>query len=448
MRGDQKDSDGFRTDSPTVRKSNIGIVLLVAAGKRWTIKSSDVTSAFLQSVPIQREIFVRPPKERRIPGIVWRLKKTVYGLADASRGFFLSLSETMTDLGCLKSNIDPAMYLFFKDSQEDEKDIDGIAVSHVDDILHAGSADFEAKVMQPLKQSIKFGSEETLEFRYVGLNFDQYEEGIKVNNDHYVEALELPDMDLVKNIKIEDVMDMEGQTEFRSVVGKLASVAYHSRPDICFDVKSLSSKFGKATKQDLKTAMKRMMKLKAETTLMVYPDLGSIEDWVLVAHGDAGIKSMPDKITSVGGHVILMCNKKTNKACVLLWKSKQIRRKVISSLAGETLAMINTIGEVVYTMAILELIYGTKIKTVPKVIVIDARDLEEAVLSSSLVSDAWLVPDIAVLKQAFEDETVTHMRRVRSDQMLANCLTKKGATGAELLEVMRTGIYELPGGWP
>ena len=73
----------------------------------------------------------------------------------------------MTDLGCLKSNIDPAMYLFFKDSQEDEKDIDGIAVSHVDDILHAGSADFEAKVMQPLKQSIKFGSEETLEFRYV-----------------------------------------------------------------------------------------------------------------------------------------------------------------------------------------------------------------------------------------------------------------------------------------
>ena len=146
-------------------------------------------------------------------------------------------------------------------------------------------------------------------------------------------------------------MEADGQTEFRSVVGKLASVAYHSRPDVCFEVKALSSKFGKATKQDLKSAMKKMLKLKAETTTMVFPALGKMEDWVLVAHGDTG--SMPDKVTAVGGHVIMLCNRRTNHACVLLWKSKQIRRKVTSSQAGETLATINTVGEVV-TLIIYE----------------------------------------------------------------------------------------------
>ena len=109
--------------------------------------------------------------------------------------------------------------------------------------------------------------------------------------------------------------------------------------------------------------------------------------------------------------------------------------------------MINTIGEVVYVMAMLELIFGKIIHAVPKIIVTDAKDLEEAITSSSLVSDSWLVPDVAVVKQAFEDGTVTLLRRVTSEQMLANCLTKKGTNGSELLTVMRTGEYNLPGGW-
>ena len=85
---------------------------------------------------------------------------------------------------------------------------------------------------------------------------------------------------------------------------------------------------------------------------------------------------------------------------------------------------------------------------IPKIVVTDSKNLEEAVLSTGLVNDSWLVPDIAVLKQAFEDEICTHLRRVRSKEMLANCLTKPGASGAELLNVLRTGVYLLPGGWP
>ena len=67
---------------------------------------------------------------------------------------------------------------------------------------------------------------------------------------------------------------------------------------------------------------------------MKYSNLGKdLVDWVLIGHGDAGIKSMNDKITSVGGYVLLLCNSRTNACCVLGWKSKKIKRKVISSLA-------------------------------------------------------------------------------------------------------------------
>ena len=63
-------------------KGNIKIFCAVAAKEGWNIKSNDVTCAFLQGAPIERDVFSLPPKERRIPRILWQLKKPVYGLAD------------------------------------------------------------------------------------------------------------------------------------------------------------------------------------------------------------------------------------------------------------------------------------------------------------------------------------------------------------------------------
>ena len=76
IRGDQEDTSDMRKDSPTVRKGNIKIVLMIAASKEWEIKTSDVSNAFLQSVPIEREVYVQPPKERRMPGTLWKNSRT------------------------------------------------------------------------------------------------------------------------------------------------------------------------------------------------------------------------------------------------------------------------------------------------------------------------------------------------------------------------------------
>jgi hypothetical protein len=57
---------------------------------------------------------------------------------------------------------------------------------------------YKYKITKKLKQAFNFGSEEESEFRYVGMNFDQYDEGIRVDHDHYIRALESPDMEFVK----------------------------------------------------------------------------------------------------------------------------------------------------------------------------------------------------------------------------------------------------------
>ena len=84
-RGLEETENNFRTDSPTCLKESLRIALTIAASNCWTVNSIDIKAAFLQGRPIDRRVFLKPPKEAGANGKLWQLKKVVYGLTDASR---------------------------------------------------------------------------------------------------------------------------------------------------------------------------------------------------------------------------------------------------------------------------------------------------------------------------------------------------------------------------
>ena len=110
-----------------------------------------------------------------------------------------------------------------------------------------------------------------------------------------------------------------------------------SSPDFTFAAKYLTSRYGKATKSNLTRAVKLISKAKAESTELTISNLGDINDWLLVDISDTSNK-LSNKIFSIGGHVIMLLNKKTEVAAVIHWSSKKITRVVSSSLAAETLS--------------------------------------------------------------------------------------------------------------
>ena len=95
-----KEKDEPRSDSPTAAKETHKIVTAIAANEGWKITSIDVTSAFLQGTTLEREVFVEPPKEVKVEGTIWKLKKGGYGLLDASRLWFLDVRKTLVSYGC------------------------------------------------------------------------------------------------------------------------------------------------------------------------------------------------------------------------------------------------------------------------------------------------------------------------------------------------------------
>ena len=80
-------------------------------------------------------------------------------------------------------------------------------------------------------------------------------------------------------------------------------------------------------------------------------------------------------------------------------------------------------------------------------VVTDSKNLYEAVHSTSMVEDMWLITDIASIKDALESKEVTEIQRVPSERMIANCLTKAGASGEKLMTILKTGKYNIPQSW-
>ena len=92
--------------------------------------------------------------------------------------------------------------------------------------------------------------------------------------------------------------------------------------------------------------------------------------------------------------------------------------------------------------------YGTQVQQIPTIAVTDSKNLWQAVHSLKSVDDRRLVGTIAEIKEAMlEDGGSVELRHLPGEYMLADGLTKKGASSEDLMRVLQTGRFNLTGGW-
>ena len=180
-----------RVDAPTVNSSSVFVFLAICVSNRWTIEWLDITCAFLQAKPINREVYLNPPADVRTRGIVWKIKKPVYGLGDSARLWYLTLKDHLVSNGCKISILDQSVFRVYH-----EKKLIGLLVTHVDDVLFAGTTRFHQTVMKSVMQTFKISKQATGIFTYLGLSVTQDKEAgmIKVDQTHYSEGIKTIEM--------------------------------------------------------------------------------------------------------------------------------------------------------------------------------------------------------------------------------------------------------------
>ena len=74
VRGSEED-DKVQANSPTASKSTLRIAFAVIANERWKCETIDIKASFLQGRRIERDVLVKPPREVKGDGIVWKLER-------------------------------------------------------------------------------------------------------------------------------------------------------------------------------------------------------------------------------------------------------------------------------------------------------------------------------------------------------------------------------------
>ena len=149
--------------------------------KGWTCNALDVKTAFLQGNPLQRDVFVKPPKEAKTDK-VWKLRKAVYGLNEASRFWYNRVKDEMIKIGFTRSKYDEALFYCKEGGQ-----LQGIIAIHVDDFLFGGTKKFHETKMSRLRTIFYIGTEVSAPMKYLASNFEQDKEfNIMLSQINYI----------------------------------------------------------------------------------------------------------------------------------------------------------------------------------------------------------------------------------------------------------------------
>ena len=175
-----------KKDAPTADKSSIRMFLTLSACNQWEIETIDIKSAFLQSHDLERDVFLKPPKIVRRPGVLWKIHKPIYGLDDAAKLWYNTVKEELISSGCKMLVLDHSVFAFYC---ENTQKLIGLLLVHVDDFLFGGTAKFKKAIIQKILDKYQISKQSSQSFVYLGWNVVQDEEGISMDQRQYCKGI-------------------------------------------------------------------------------------------------------------------------------------------------------------------------------------------------------------------------------------------------------------------
>ncbi|GJT67612.1 putative ribonuclease H-like domain-containing protein [Tanacetum coccineum] len=332
--------------APVARIEAIRLFLAFASFMGFIVYQMDVKSAFLYGT-IDEEVYVSQPPgfvDPDHPKKVYKVVKALYGLHQAPRAWYATLSTFLEKHGYKRGTIDKTLFI-----KRDKKDIMLVQV-YVDDIIFGSTKkswcdEFEAL----MKSRFQMSSMGELTF-FLGLQVKQNKEGIFISQDKYVaEILKKFDLVSVKTAitpmetkvaltKDEEAVDVDVHL-YRSMIGSLMYLTA-SRPDIMYAV-CVCSRFQVTPKTSHLNAVKRIFKyLKGKPNLGLWYPRESPFDLEAFSDSDYGGSNL-DRKSTTGGCQFLGQR-------LISWQCKKQTIVATSTTEAEYVAAANCCGQVLW----------------------------------------------------------------------------------------------------
>ncbi|GJW66833.1 putative ribonuclease H-like domain-containing protein [Tanacetum coccineum] len=355
--------------APVARIEAIRLFLAYASFIGFMVYQMDVKSAFLYG-KIEEEVYVTQPKgfvDPKHPKKVYKVVKALYGLHQAPRAWYATLSTFLLKNGYRRGTIDKTLFI-----KKDSKDIILVQV-YVDDIIFGSTKKAWCDEFEDLMQSeFEMSSMGELTF-FLGLQVEQRSDGIFISQDKYVaEILRKFDLESVKTATTpyepQKPKDKNGPDDdvnvhlYRSMIGSLMYLTA-SRPDIMFAV-STCSRFQVTPKTSNLLAVKRIFKyLKGQPKLgLWYPRDSPFE---LEAYTDSDYAgNHNDRKSTTGGCQFLGRR-------LISWQCKKQTIMATSSTEAEYVAAAHCCGQISLDLEEISCFDGEKVNNFGLVLVVN-----------------------------------------------------------------------------
>ena len=361
--------DYFDTWAPLVNWTTVRLLLILSVILDLATLQVDYTAAFVHApiddpkgyetmTPLQKSrsgVFVEMPRGFATPGKVLKLNKSLYGLKQSPRNFFLHLKSKLESIGFeSKQDVDPCLFVSNK----------VICLVYCDDtLLYAKSKADIDEVVNKLQDPN--GCNMTLEIEDSVSGFL----GVLIQPDHANGTITLTQPFLAK--KIVDMLDIghlspvstpaievltmdkdgdppNGVYSYKAVCGMLLYLKGHSRPDIGLSV-SQCCRFTHNTKRSHEKALERIgqyLKGTLDKGLVLRPTPESIHIDAYVDSDFAGLalkedRSDPTSVKSRTGFVLNVAN------CPVVWSSKLQHQIATSSTHAEYIGLSSAMKEII-----------------------------------------------------------------------------------------------------
>ncbi|GJX11424.1 putative ribonuclease H-like domain-containing protein [Tanacetum coccineum] len=354
--------------APVARIEAIRLFLAFASYMGFMVYQMDVKSAFLYG-RIDEEVYVTQPKgfvDPQHPKKVYKVVKALYGLHQAPRAWYATLSTFLLKHGYRRGTIDKTLFL-----KKHKRDIILVQV-YVDDIIFGSTKkawcdEFEAL----MKGEFEMSAMGELTF-FLGLQVQQRPDGIFISQDKYVqEILKKFDLECVRTAttpyeapkpKSKNEPDSPVNVHlYRSMIGSLMYLTA-SRPDIMFAVSACSRNQVTPTTSNLEAVKKIFKYLKGQPRLGLWYPRES--PFVLEAYSDSDYAGAnKDRKSTTGGCQFLgrrliswqckkqtICGKHLSTEASMLPLTLNVVSSLVRSPELGPLAILATIDATPYTI--------------------------------------------------------------------------------------------------
>ena len=257
--------------------STLRLLLTLSLNNNWTVRTGDISVAFLHAAAATDDLYMHPPTEfyNKEDGIVWKLNKAIYGLRSSPKAWQTHLAHVLQQLGLQRSTAEPNIYYTQQRS--------AYILVYVDDLLLLGDEEVTNKIFAAIQQHLLLRPTGTLTVgstvSFLGRNItnrgDYYELGLADSyNNTLLEESKMENCKaatapgtaalITPTAEHDQPLSEEEQRAFRGAVGKLQWMTY-TRPDICYATKELARALQQPTSAD-QQKLKHLLRYVKRTT--------------------------------------------------------------------------------------------------------------------------------------------------------------------------------------